>query len=80
LIGAVLLVASGLLVQAAERDIDWFDAHPQERAQTLRRCHSDYRLADTVECLNAEASGTRDMGRMYQPIKPPPPTKKRPDA
>jgi hypothetical protein len=77
MIGAALLVVGGLLVQVAERDIDWFDAHPQERAEMLKRCHADYRLADTPECLNAEASGTRELGRMHQPIKPPKPVAKK---
>jgi hypothetical protein len=70
MIGAVIVIASGLLVQVAERDIDWFDAHPQERAEMLKRCHADYRLADTPECMNAEASGTRELGRMTRPIRP----------
>jgi hypothetical protein len=77
MIGTVIVIASGLLVQVADRDIDWFDAHPQERAETLKRCHADYRLADTPECLNAEASGTRELGRMHQPIKPPKPVAKK---
>jgi hypothetical protein len=38
---------------------------------------ADYRLADTPECLNAEASGTRELGRMHQPIKPPKPVAKK---
>jgi len=77
MIGAAWLVATSLLVQVAERDIDWFDAHPQERAEMLRRCHADYRLADTPECLNAEASGTRELGRMHQPVRPPKPVAKK---
>ena len=68
MIGAALVIVSGLLVQVADRDIDWFDAHRQERAETLKRCHADYRLAYTAECENAEASGTRDLGRMFPPV------------
>jgi hypothetical protein len=70
MIGAAIVIASGLLVQVADRDIDWFDAHPKERAEMLKRCHADYQLADTPECMNAEASGTRELGRMTQPIRP----------
>lgn len=71
MIGATLVIVSGLLVQVAERDIDWFDAHRQERAETLKRCHADYRLADTAECQNAEASGSRDLMRMFPPVRQP---------
>lgn len=75
MIGAVLLVAGSLLVQVADRDIDWFDAHRQERAETLKRCHADYRLAYTAECENAEASGSRDLGRAFPPVPKPDPSK-----
>jgi hypothetical protein len=71
LIGAVLVISSGLLVQIADHDIDWFDAHPAERGEMLRRCHSDYRLADTPICMNAEASGTRELGRITRRIDKP---------
>jgi hypothetical protein len=71
---SILLLASSLTVQVAERDINWFDAHPVERGETLKRCHADHRLAQTTECMNAEASGTRQLGKPLSPGKTPQPT------
>jgi len=89
LIGApALLLALGLgggVLPVAEFDIPWFQAHPEIHEQTLRRCHQDYRLAETAECLNAEAAGTRRMGRPLPPlteerkpaVRPPPATREK---
>lgn len=64
--GTALFLALGLgsFVQpVSEFDIPYFLNNPAVRAETLRRCHNDYALARTPECENAEAAGTRSMGR-----------------
>lgn len=45
------------------RDVPWFQAHPQILDETLRRCQRDARLAASWECQNAEAAGASRMGR-----------------
>ncbi|MCG7352881.1 hypothetical protein M0638_21080 [Roseomonas sp. NAR14] len=69
--GAVLvlaLVALGTAPVLAQRsrenrDVPWFQAHPQILDETLRRCQRDARLAATWECQNAEAAGASRMGQ-----------------
>lgn len=69
--GAVLvlaLVALGTAPVLAQRqrenrDVPWFQVHPQILDETLRRCQRDARLASTWECQNAEAAGASRMGR-----------------
>lgn len=69
--GAVLvltLMALGTAPAFAQRarenrDVPWFQAHPQILDETLRRCHRDARLAATWECQNAEAAGASRMGK-----------------
>jgi hypothetical protein len=59
-----LALGLGSFVQpVSEFDIPFFLNNPAVRAETLRRCHNDYALARTPECENAEAAGTRSMGR-----------------
>src|SRR3954471_23725939 len=82
-----LLIASGLggavlpvaVLPVADFDIPYFQANPQVREETIRRCRDDYRLAQTPECMNAEAAATRSLGRpllgqelneLLQPKKP----------
>jgi hypothetical protein len=66
---AALLMALGLVFPTlvAEHDIPWFVERPQVRAETLRRCHDDIRLARTDICRNAEKAGSRTIG---QPLAP----------
>ncbi|MFC7556399.1 hypothetical protein ACFQU7_35470 [Pseudoroseomonas wenyumeiae] len=45
------------------RDVPWFQAHPQILDETLRRCHRDARLAASWECQNAEAAGASRLGQ-----------------
>lgn len=45
------------------RDVPWFQAHPQILDETLRRCQRDARLAASWECQNAEAAGASRMGQ-----------------
>jgi hypothetical protein len=45
------------------RDVPWFQAHPQILEETLRRCQRDARLAASWECQNAEAAGASRMGQ-----------------
>jgi hypothetical protein len=52
------------------RDVPWFQAHPQILDETLRRCQHDARLAASWECQNAEAAGASRMG---QPLPNTPP-------
>jgi hypothetical protein len=69
--GAMLvlaLVALGTAPALAQRprenrDVPWFQAHPQILEETLRRCQRDARLAASWECQNAEAAGASRMGR-----------------
>jgi hypothetical protein len=80
-----LLIASGLggaVLPVADFDIPYFQANPQVREETIRRCRDDYRLAQTPECMNAEAAATRSLGRpllgqelneLLKPRKPRPP-------
>lgn len=61
-----LLLALGLgspVHMVSEYDIPFFLDNPTARAEMLKRCHNDYALARTPECENAEAAGTRSMGR-----------------
>jgi hypothetical protein len=82
-----LALGLGVFVHpVAEFDIPFFMNNPDIRAETLRRCHNDYALARTPQCENAEAAGTRSMGRplsswnpediplLVRPKKSPPPT------
>jgi hypothetical protein len=62
-LGASVHPVSGL-------DIQFFLDNPKIRAETLRRCHNDYALARTPECENAEAAGTRSMGRPLSSWRP----------
>jgi hypothetical protein len=62
------LVALGTAPALAQRprenrDVPWFQAHPQILDETLRRCQRDARLAASWECQNAEAAGASRMGR-----------------
>lgn len=62
------LVALGTAPTLAQRsrenrDVPWFQTHPQVLDETLRRCQRDARLAATWECQNAEAAGASRMGR-----------------
>lgn len=64
--GTAFLLALGLggsALPVADFDIPYFQANPQVREQTIRRCREDYRLARTPECMNAEAAATRSLGR-----------------
>jgi hypothetical protein len=61
-----LLLALGLgspVQMVSEYDIPFFMNNPAARSEMLKRCHNDYALARTPECENAEAAGTRSMGR-----------------
>ena len=62
----------------AEFDIPYFLDNPAVLEETLRRCHQDYRLAQMAECRNAEAAGTRRIGRPlpkdFPSFEPPPPS------
>lgn len=62
---AALLMALGLSspTLVAEHDIPWFVDRPEIRAETLRKCHDDVRLARTPMCRNAEKAGSRSIGR-----------------
>lgn len=53
------------------RDVPWFQAHPQVLDETLRRCQRDARLASSWECQNAEAAGASRMGRTLPNTLPP---------
>jgi hypothetical protein len=53
------------------RDVTWFQAHPQILDETLRRCQRDARLAASWECQNAEAAGASRMGRPLPTTLPP---------
>jgi|SRR3954464_15717032 hypothetical protein len=66
----VALSLGGAVMPIADSDIPYFKANPAARAETLRRCHADYALADTRECRNAEAAGTMSLGK---PMPPPGP-------
>jgi hypothetical protein len=76
--GAVLilaLVAVGAAPVMAQRprenrDVSWFQAHPQILDETLRRCQRDARLAASWECQNAEGAGASRMGRPLRDTLP----------
>ena len=72
MIAALALSAflGGAVVPVAAFDIPYFLANPDVHAETLRRCHSDYALAHTPECENAEAAGARRLGRPLPPERP----------
>lgn len=38
----------------AHRDIPWYETHPVERAEMLRRCHKDTLIGRSPDCANAE--------------------------
>jgi hypothetical protein len=65
----IVLVFALLIGTAEARDYDipWFQARPSVLKETLRRCHNDYRFAMTAECANAEAAGTRGLGKRLGP-------------
>jgi len=48
---------------AAEFDIPWFEANPAARAQWLRACRDDARLARDPNCGNAEIAENRAHAR-----------------
>lgn len=50
----IALAATVASAEAADFDIAWFEANPQARAQWLRSCRSDVRLARDPRCGNAE--------------------------
>lgn len=62
---SLLLSFSFILVgdPAPVLDIPYYQANPEIRAETLRRCHKDHALARTPMCENAEAAGTLSLGR-----------------
>jgi len=73
---ALALVALGTTPVLAQRprenrDVPWFQAHPQILDETLRRCQRDARLAASWECQNAEAAGASRMGRPLSRNSPP---------
>ena len=55
---------------AADYDIPWYEAHPAERSDALRRCHNDFRLAQTPECANAEAAAIGAWGAQHKAFVP----------
>jgi hypothetical protein len=75
---AFLLLAQlgGTALSVADRDIPYFQKNPTVMRETLRKCHQDYRLAQTPECQNAEAAATRGLGKPlppgFSPDNPPP--------
>jgi hypothetical protein len=76
--GAVLVLALmtvGTVPAVAQRprenrDVPWFQAHPQILDETLRRCQRDARLAASWDCQNAEAAGASRMGRTLPSTAP----------
>ncbi|HWX51521.1 MAG TPA: hypothetical protein VNZ61_26040 [Roseomonas sp.] len=52
------------------RDVPWFQAHPQILDEMLRRCQRDARLAASWECQNAEAAGALRMGQPLPKVSP----------
>jgi hypothetical protein len=46
-----------------EHSIPWYERNPRERAEALRRCQSDHRIARNPACSNAEAAQTKDWAR-----------------
>jgi hypothetical protein len=54
-----LSLLAALPAAAAEFDIPWFEANPTARAQWLRACRDDTRIARDARCGNAEIAENR---------------------
>jgi hypothetical protein len=58
-----LAVLAAAPAGAAEFDIPWFEANPAARAQWLRACRDDARIARDPRCGNAEIAENRAHAR-----------------
>lgn len=58
-----LAVLAAAPAGAAEFDIAWFEANPAARAQWLRACRDDTRIARDARCGNAEIAENRAHAR-----------------
>ena len=57
-LGVVPLIAL-LSMPVAEFDIPWYVDHPQERHARILECQNDFRIAQSLTCLNAHAAEQR---------------------
>lgn len=62
-LAAALAVTPAGPARSAEFDIPWFEANPAARAQWLRACRDDARLARGARCGNAEIAENRAHAR-----------------